>query len=92
MSYNIKIKLNTENISLLNYCVVNDEKIFLNLINENESLRGIYYIDNFDEGTKQLKLYPLFAENTYSFNIIDRKFFVITTKFNPNRKHHKYFL
>jgi len=85
ISYNINIKLNNENVSFINYCVVNDEKIYLNIINQYENLRGIYYIDNLNEGTSDLKLYPLFADNAYSFNIIDNKFFVITTQYNPNR-------
>ena len=77
-------------INYLHYAFINDEKIFLNILNQNDKLRGIYYLDDFENKDSDnsnndiiptpLKLYPLFENNAYSFTIIDTKFYVITTQ------------
>lgn len=71
-------------INLLNYCIMNNETLYLNIIDQNGNLRGIFYINDFsnpgDDNYRILKLYPLFQDNAYSFNIINDMFYVITTQ------------
>jgi len=71
-------------INLLNYCMMNNETLYFNIIDQNGNLRGIFYINDFSNpglnNYRILKLYPLFQDNAYSFNIINDMFYVITTQ------------
>ncbi len=88
IEYNIEIYRNTYNdISLLHYGVLNEEVLYLNILDQNANLRGIFYINDFRQSDtpKQLKLYPMFSDNGYSFYMYQNKFYVITTQdfFDP---------
>ena len=85
--YSISLYVNineetTQPISLLNYSIMNNDTLYLNIIDQNGNLRGIFYLNDFSESTepKLVKKYPLFQDNAYSFNIIEDMFYVITTQ------------
>ena len=63
----------------------NENNLYINFINQNRNVRGIYYMNNFtknDSSNPRMLLLnsQIYPNNAYSYNIIENKFFVITTQ------------
>jgi len=76
-----------DDLTLINYCMLYEEDIYLNINNQDDkNSRGIYYINDLiydPEHTtepKQLKLLDLFKDNAYSFTFDQDRWFIITTQ------------
>ena len=72
-------------VPLFNYAIYYDEHLYINFLNQNRDIRGLYYINKFNASTELeptilVKNNQIYPDNAYSYNIIDDKFFVITTQ------------
>ena len=84
-NYTITLKNGNNYITKINNCFLYENNIYLNIINDKDEDRGIYYVDNLlinltQNIDKQIKLLDLFKNNAYLISMNKNDWYIITTQ------------